>query len=454
MNYDIVIKNGSIVTAEATYHADLGIRGERIAAIGHDLEGAQVIDATDKFVTPGAVDTHVHLSLDLGGGLVSSDDFFTGTRAAALGGTTCVIPFVHPEAEESMLQALERRRAEGDPQVVIDYAFHMNIGPHHLDRLHEVRAVAEAGISTYKLYMAYGYRLDDAGLWRALEAVRDMNGLPVVHAENWEIITALIARHLAEGHTHPRWHPRSRPAIMESEAAGRVIDLATYVGVPVLIFHVGNIETTKRIAAARARGLPVYGETCPQYLFLTDKAFEADGVAAAYPICAPPLRGEHDRLYLWEALARDELQLVSTDHCPWTHAQKEHGYAQNFSKVPGGVPSIEMRFAALYSYGVLGGHFSLNRWVDLCCTTPARLHHLATKGTLAPGYDADIVIFDPAACRALSAETLHENCDWTPYNGLDIQGWPQTVFSRGRVVVQDGKFVGEKGAGRFIPRYT
>ncbi|RMF82919.1 MAG: dihydropyrimidinase [Chloroflexi bacterium] len=451
MTYDLVIQNGTIVTATTTYKADVGITGERIAAIGERLSGKQVVDATGKLVTPGAVDVHVHLALDLGPGLVSSDDFFTGTRAAAFGGTTTVISFVHPEPDESMMAALMRRRAEADPDVVIDYAFHSNIGPHHIDRLDELKAVAAAGITTYKLYMAYGLRLDDAQLLLALEAIGDVGGLPVVHAENWDVIQTLVARNVAAGRLTPHWHPRSRPALTEAESVSRVIDLATYVGVPVHIFHVGCSASVERIVAARARGLPVTGETCPQYLFLTDAAYDQPGLEGTFPVCAPPLRPEADRLAMWDALKRDALQIVTTDHAPFTSEQKSRGL-HDFSKIPGGVPSIEMRFAAVYSGGVREGYFSLNRWVDVCCTTPATLCHLDRKGHIAVGYDADLVIFDTEKTVTLSTDTLHEHCDWTPYAGLTIHGWPQTTISRGRVIVHDGAFFGERGQGRFIER--
>ncbi len=453
MTYDLVIKNGTIVTAEATYTADIGIRGERIAAIGEGLSGTRELDAAGKLVTPGAVDVHVHLALNLGGGLVSCDDWFTGTRAAAFGGTTTIVDFVHPEAGETLAQAYDLRRAEADPQTTIDYALHMALGPAQIPQLGDLPQIVERGITTFKLYLAYGYCLKDGELLQALEAIRDVGGLPVVHAENWDVITTLIRRHVAAGRTEPRWHPRSRPAPLEAEAAGRVIDLAAWVGVPVHIFHIGCREVVQRVAAARAKGLPVYGETCPQYLFLTEAAYDAPGVAGALPVCAPPLRTETDQDVLWAALAQDVLQLVTTDHCPFTTEQKARGL-QDFSRIPGGVPSIEARFPLLYTYGVRAGRISLNRWVDLCCTTPARLHHLERKGALAVGCDADIVIFDPNQTVTLSTGTLHENVDWTPYNGFTAQGWPSVTIQRGAVLVDNGSFHGQAGQGRYVARKT
>jgi dihydropyrimidinase len=450
MTYDLVIKNCTIITADTTYIADVGISGERIAAIGQSLVGQREIDASGKLVTPGAIDIHVHLQMPIGS-FVSADDFFTGTRAAAWGGTTTIIDFVEAEPNESLLGALATRRAEADERVVIDYGLHMTIAPPDLDKLDELPAVFEAGCSSFKLYMAYGFRLDDGQLLQALEAVRDVGGLPVVHAENWDVICTLVNRNLAQGHIEPRWHPRSRPTLTEGEAAGRLIDLATLAGTPVHIFHVSCASVVERIAAARQRGLPVTGETCPQYLLLTDELFDRPGVDGALPVCSPPLRTEADQAQLWTALANDTLQLVTTDHCPFTRADKATGL-DDFSHIPGGVPSIEGRFSLLYAYGVQQRRFSVNRWVDICSTTPARLLGLENKGAIVVGYDADLVIFDPERAVALSTETLHENVDWTPYAGLAAKGWPAVTISRGQILVENGEFLGQAGQGQFVRR--
>lgn len=448
--FDLVIKNGTIVTAEAVYPADVGIQGERIAALGQELRGEREIDATGKLVTPGAIDVHVHLQMPIGD-FVSADDFFTGTRAAALGGTTTVIDFVEPEAEQTMLDALAARRAEADVRVVIDYGLHMTIGPNEMGKLKQVTAAAGAGCASFKLYMAYDLRLDDGQLFQALEAVRDAGALPIVHAENWDVICTLIARNLAAGRTEPRWHPRSRPASMEGEAAGRIIDLATLAGTPLYVFHVSCGDVVERIAAAQLRGLPVYGETCPQYLLLTDSLFDRPGVEGAFPVCSPPLRSQADQSQLWAALAQDKLQVVSTDHCPFSREDKASGLG-DFSRIPGGVPSIEARFPAMYAYGVRTDRFSIGRWVDICCTTPARLFGLTRKGIIAAGYDADLVVFDPKQQVKLSAETLHENVDWTVYDDLEVTGWPLITISRGELIAENGKFYGQPGRGRFVAR--
>lgn len=451
MGYDLVIKNGTLVTASTTYPADIGLKGERIAAIGQDLTGSQVIDATGKLVTPGAVDIHVHLQMPIGA-FVSTDDFFFGTQAAAFGGTTTIIDFVERRPDETMVQAIAARRALADPKVVIDYGLHMTIGPAEIDLLDQVPAAYAAGCLSFKLYMAYGLCLSDGQLWRALRAIAAVGGLPVVHAENWSVITSLIAENLAAGRTEPRWHPRSRPALMEGEAVGRVIAIGELAGARLHIFHVTSPAAVAQIAAARARGLPVSGETCPQYLFLTDELFDRPGVEGALPVCSPPIRDLATQAELWQALADGQLQLVTTDHCPFTRPEKATGL-EDYSRIPGGVPSIEMRFPSLYSAGVRSGRLSLNQWVDLCCTTPARLAGLTGKGDLRPGYDADLVIFDPDQEQVLSPTTLHEQAGWTPYEGLVVTGWPAITISRGEVIVERGVFLAQPGRGRFAPRH-
>jgi dihydropyrimidinase len=452
MDYDLVIKNGTLVTATNSYPAEIGIRGEKIAAIGQNLSGARELDAGGKYVIPGGVDIHVHMNLALSSGYTSSDTFYTGTKAAAFGGTTAIVEFVEPRPEESLPDALASRRRLADAEVVVDYGLHMTIGPGDIAKLDQIAATYDAGCATFKLYMAYGLRLDDGQLMLALAAIKEAGGLAVVHAENWDVISTLVEKNLSLGRTAPHWHPRSRPPLLEGEAAGRVIDIATYVGAPLHIFHVSCAETADQITAARNRGLPVTGETCPQYLFLTWDAYDAPGVEGALPVCAPPLRAQSDQDALWRALGEGHLQLVSTDHCPFLLAEKERGWKEDFSRIPGGVPGVEMRLSAVYSGGVRQGRLSLNQWVDLCCTTPARVAGFQNKGDLAIGYDADLVIFDPDQKITLSPATLHENVDWTPYQGKEIQGWPAVTISRGEIVVERGEFLGEAGRGRFVAR--
>jgi dihydropyrimidinase len=281
--------------------------------------------------------------------------------------------------------------------------------------------------------------------------VRDTGGLPVIHAENWDTILTLIAENLAHGRTTPHWHPRSRPALFEAEATGRIIDLATFIGVPVHIFHVSCAAAVERIAAARKRGLLVTGETCPQYLFLTQALYDQSGVEGTLPVCSPPIREQHEQEALWQALCQGHLQAITTDHCPFTRTEKATGLA-DYSRIPGGVPSIEMRFAAIYSRGVHSGLLTPQQWVQLCCTTPAQLAGLETKGHIAPGYDADLVIFDPDAEHTITIDSLHETADWTPYSGLTLHGRPQATLVRGQLVVANGEVRVEAGYGRYVHR--
>lgn len=450
MTYDLVIKNGMIVTGEMTAVSDVAIQGETIAAIGRDLRGKRVIEAAGKLVTPGAVDIHVHMQMPIGN-FVSSDDFFTGTRAAALGGTTAIVDFVEPRAEEPLVHALDERRALADPRVVIDYGLHMTLGPNEISKLDQVPAAYAAGCGSFKLYMAYGLRLNDGQMLQALQAIANVNGTAVVHAENWDVICTLVDRNLAAGHTSPHWHPRSRPAPFEGEAVSRVVELTSYTGARVHIFHITCEEAVQQLSAGRRRGLPMTGETCPQYLLLTQDAYDAPGVLGALPVCAPPIRDKQSQEALWRALSSGDLQVVATDHCPFTTAEKATGL-DNFSKIPGGVPSVESRFALLYSFGVCTGRLSLKQWVSACCTAPAEVAGFKNKGRILPGYDADLVIFDPQHEIALSSTSLHEQVDWTPYDGITLHGWPETTLSRGEIIVEAGQFIAVPGRGRFVAR--
>ena len=452
--YDLVIRNGTVVTADAVFPADVAVTGETIAVLGQDLHGRREIDAADRYVIPGGIDVHVHLEMPIGR-FTSTDDFYHGTRAAAFGGTTAIVDFVETRPDETMLDALAARQAKAHDKAVIDYGLHMTIGPTDIAKLDQVRGVREAGCGSFKLYMAYGLRLTDGELLLALEAVKDAGALPVVHAENWDVITTLIRRNLAAGRASPHWHPRSRPPELEAEAAGRVIDIAAWVGTPVHIFHVSCAATVERIVAAKSRGLPVYGETCPQYLFLTDELYDRPGVAGALPVCSPPLRPAADGAALRRALAAGALDLISTDHCPFTAAEKASGLG-DYSQIPGGVPSIESRMAlayeALVNEATGDKTAALRRWVDVCAATPARLFGFSRKGQLLPGYDADIVLFDSAATGIITPKLLHETAGWTPYEGLALHGRPVLTISRGEVIVDGDQWLGASGRGRFVAR--
>jgi dihydropyrimidinase len=450
---DLVITGGTLVTAAETVQADLGIAGQKIVAIGHGLQGARRLDASGRLVLPGAVDPHVHLDIEAGG-TRSSDDFETGTIAAACGGTTTIIDFVEPELGGSLVAGLEARLAQAENKAVVDYALHMTLRRGDAQTLNQVPEAIRAGCTSFKTYMTYpGFRLSDADLLAALEAVRAAGGLVLVHAENDAVLEHRRQAYLAAGHTAPAFHPRSRPVPVEAEAIERALALAEVAGCPLYVVHTSTGRGADAIARARDRGQRAYGETCPQYLVLTDALYHQPGFEGAKFVCSPPLRPPDNPPALWRHLAEGGLQTVGTDHCPFFYAgQKDLGRA-DFTKIPNGLPGIEARLALLYTLGVTQGRLSLTRWVEVCCTAPAQVFGLyPRKGTLMPGSDADVVIFDPERKVTLSRQVLHERVDYTPYDGLALQGYPVLTIARGEVIVADGDYVGRRGRGQFLKR--
>lgn len=450
---DLVIRGGTIVTASEVYQADIGIEGERIAAIAHRLEGPRVLDATAKYVLPGAIDAHVHLELAVGE-LTSSDDFATGTIAAACGGTTTVIDFAQSTRRRSLRDTLAERLGIAEGKAVIDYGLHVSLLDAESATLAEIPHIIKMGCPSFKLYMAYeGSWLDDGQIWAILSKLAENSGLPIVHCENHHIISQLTARFQAEGKREPRYHALARPAVMEGEATGRLINLAEITKCPVYIVHVSCQEALARIQEARLRGQPVYGETCPQYLLLTAEEYLRPGFQGAKYVMSPPARRPADQKALWAALARGDLQVVSTDHCPFFYkGQKDRGL-EDFSLIPGGIPGVETRLALLYHYGVGQRRLSLQQWVAICCTNPAQIFGLLPrKGQIAVGSDADLVIFDPHQEVILQARRLHQRVDYCPYEGYILRGYPQHTISRGELIVEDGEFIGKQGRGRFLMR--
>ena len=449
--YDLVIRNGVLIYADGMVEADLAVQGEHIAAVGVGLQGHREIDAAGCYVLPGAIDPHVHLQMPLAG-LVSSDDFTTGTVAAACGGTTTFIDFVEPQPGQSMLEALALRRAEAADQVAIDFGLHMTVPTWHAtapEGLDEVPAVVEAGCLSFKMYQAYqGMILDDVALLRALTAVGEAGGRTVLHSETGPVLDYLRAEALAAGHTEPIWHAYTRPAPLEASAVHRAAELADLASCPLYIFHVGCQESVEAILQARRRRIDIWGETCPQYLLLNAEE-HLGGLSGELYVCAPPLRTVEDNRTLWQALAQDAMQVVSTDHCPWTAEEKQQ---PDFTRIPGGVPSIEARLALVHHFGVNQGLLTRERWVEVCSTNAARWMGLTRKGRLSPGCDADIVIFDPERTKYIAPDTLHEAAGWTPYEGIEVSGWPRTVLLRGKVIVEDEQYIGAPGDGKFVER--
>ncbi|MCL4459206.1 MAG: dihydropyrimidinase [Chloroflexi bacterium] len=448
---DTLIRNGLIVTASECYTGDIAIEAGKIVQIGTGLEGAdEIIDATGKYVFPGAIDVHVHLEMP-SGALVTSDDFFSGTVAAAHGGTTCIIDFATQERGKPLSQAIATRRAVADSKTVIDYALHLEIIEVNERVLAEINELVKSGYPSFKLYMAYEeIMLQQDDLLSVLNQLAESGGIPMVHTENAWYIRQKVRRLLSKGKTATAYHPLSRPPEGEAEAAGRIILAGELVGCPVYIAHVSCSETLAKITAAQHNGLMVFAETCPQYLLLSSACF--DEPEPERYVCSPPLRDPSHQEHLWPGLARGNLQVVSTDHCSWwLRGQKDQ--AENFTQIPGGLPGIETRLPLLYTFGVRTGHLSLNRLAAVTSTNPAKIFGLfPQKGTIMPGSDADLVIFDPHREVRLTAESLHQRVDHNPYAHLTVRGYPSVTLSRGRVIVRDGHFLGEPGMGRFLLR--
>jgi dihydropyrimidinase len=452
----LLIKNGIVVTATDIYEGDVFVDGEKIAAIGSSLKmnADRVIDAKRKYVLPGGIDVHTHLDMPFGG-TTSADDFESGTVAAAHGGTTCVVDFAIQYKGQTLHHAWETWMKKAERKAAIDYGFHMIITELTDQVEEEMDALVRQGVTSFKLFMAYPgvFMLDDASIFRALLRTGRNGGTICMHAENGGVIDVLVKKALAEGKTAPKYHALTRPARAEAEATHRAIALAEIADVPIYIVHLSAAEALEMVTEARDRGLPAFAETCPQYLFLSYDNYEEPGFEGAKYVMSPPLRPKETQERLWRGLAFNDLQAVSTDHCPFCMKEQKVLGKGDFSKIPNGAPGIETRMSLVYDGGVRPGRISLNRFVELTSTSPAKIFGLfPRKGTIAPGSDADIVVFDPEKKVRLSAKTLHMKVDYNPYEGREAVGATDTVISRGRVVIDGGKFVGRAGSGSFIKR--
>ncbi len=451
--FDLVIRSGVVVTEAQTCRLDVGIRDGRIVALGATLPEGPSLEVSGCYVFPGFVDPHVHLALRIAD-VTSTDDFSTGTVAAACGGVTTVLDFTGNRRGDDLPEAARARRAEAEGRLAVDLGLHLTLADASEATLAALPGLAEAGYTSAKLYMTYtGLRLDDGELLRALAACREHRILPLVHAENHDAAAYLTANLLAAGHSAPRYHPLSRPPLVEAEGAGRALALAALVDAPLYLAHVTCRETLQALAQARARGQRVVAETCPQYLALTTDRFEQPGFEAAKFVCTPPLRPPGHQDALWAALAEDDLQVVSTDHCPWSYGlEKQRGRA-SFASIPNGLPGIETRIPLLYGLGVAQGRLSLERFVRVCAAEPARALGLyPRKGTVAVGADADLAIMDPAGTTVLRADSLHQRVDYCPFEGWTLPGRLVATVARGQVIVREGQFVGELGRGQFLAR--
>jgi dihydropyrimidinase len=457
MRFDTLIRGGAIVTATDTYLSDVGIVDGKISVIGLNLpaEGAgKVIDAREMLVMPGGIDVHTHLDMPFGG-TTSADDFESGTVAAAYGGTTTLIDFAIQYKGQTLRHAFDTWMKKADGKAVIDYSFHCIITDIAGAQLDEMKAFVREGVPTFKLFMAYPgvFMLDDASIFKAMGVAADSGGMICMHAENGGAIDVIVQRALAEGKRAPKYHALTRPVTAEAEATSRAIALAEMAGTPVYIVHLSCNEALEKVREARDRGLRVYAETCPQYLYLSLENMDGPGFDGAKYVFTPPLREKWHQEKLWQGLAKDDLQVVSTDHCPFCMKEQKELGKDDFTKIPNGGPGIEHRVSLVYSGGVHGGKFSANRFVQLVSTAPAKLFGLyPRKGTVAVGSDADLIVFDADEQQTISVKTHHMRVDYSMFEGTRVKGVTKTVLSRGRVIVENGKFVGKVGAGEFLKR--
>jgi dihydropyrimidinase len=457
--YELVIRGGTVCTASDTIRCDVGISGGVVQALGRGLTGTKTIDADGLLVLPGGIDSHVHLAQPSGHGIVMADDFEAGTASAACGGNTTVMPFALQPRGQSLRAAVQdyHRLAEGN--CYVDHSFHMIISDAS-DRVlgQELPALVRDGYTSFKIFMTYDdLKLNDREILGVLSVARDEGALVMVHAENDDAIKFMAERLEAAGRTQPYGHAISRPAVVEREATHRAISFAELVDVPIVIVHVSGRGSMEQIRWACERNLKIYGETCPQYLVLTENDLDREGMEGAKFVCSPPPRDTDSQEACWQGLEQGVFQLFSSDHCPFRFegpdGKQRHGADAKFTWIPNGIPGVETRLPILFSEGVSKGRISINTFVALTSTNHARMYGLyPRKGTIAVGCDADIVLWDPQRRETIRQEILNHGCDYTPYEGLEVTGWPVTTILRGEVVAKDGKVVGAKGYGTYLRR--
>jgi len=457
----ILISGGTVVSPTGTQAAEVLVDGERIVALAaprSDLansfaEGARRVDASGRLVIPGAVDVHTHMEMPFGG-TSSADTFATGTRAAAWGGTTTIVDFAIQRKGETLRSGLDAWHQKAEGQCAIDYGFHMIVSDVNEQTCKEMDQLVGEGVTSFKLFMAYPgvFYSTDGEILKAMQQARDSAATVMMHAENGIAIDVLVAQALSRGETAPRFHGLTRPDRLEAEATGRAIALAQVAGAPVYIVHLSTTGALEAVAEARDQGQNAFAETCPQYLFLSADDLAREGFEGAKYVCSPPLRAREHQANLWRGLRTNDLSVVSTDHCPFCFKEQKELGTGDFSKIPNGIPGVEHRVDLTFQ-GVLAGEITMARWVEVNSTTPARMFGLYPhKGVLAPGSDADIVVYDPAAKQRISAATHHMSVDYSAYEGKEVTGRVGTVLSRGQFVIDAGQYVGSEGHGKFLIR--
>lgn len=455
---NIVLRNGTVVTAVDQYRADVGIRGEQVVAIGQDLPaGAREIDASDKLLLPGGIDSHCHVEQRSSAGIVCADDFYTASVSAAFGGTTTIIPFAAQHRGDSLRDVVNAYHQCAGPKAIIDYAFHLIVTdptPQVLGQ--ELPALVSEGYTSLKVYMTYELlKLSDYEILDVLASARREGAMVMVHAENHDVIRWLTNRLLDAGHRAPRYHAIAHARLAEGEATHRAINLSELLDVPLLVVHVSAEEAIDEIRSAQTKGLRIYGETCPQYLFMTAADMDRDDMEGAMYCCSPPPRDVEAQEAVWRGLANGTFQVMSSDHAPYrfdASGKLANGPDASFNQIAMGVPGLELRLALLYSEGVRKGRIDIHQFVALTSTNAAKIYGLhPRKGTIAVGSDADIAIWDPQHEFVVDHDMLHDNAGYTPYAGRRITGWPSMVLSRGRVVIDDGELNAQRGSGVFLP---
>jgi dihydropyrimidinase len=457
---DLVIRNGTVVTAEGTKRCDVGVRAGTIAALGEvPSPAARTIDASDRLVLPGGIDAHCHIAQTSSAGIDTADDFETGTRSAACGGTTTIVPFAAQHRGQSLRDVVAAYHERARHRALVDYAFHLIVSdptPAVLDE--DLPALVAEGCTSLKIYMTYdSLRLDDRQLLAVLTAARRLGAMVMVHAENHDLIAWQTSQLLETGCSAPKFHALAHSAAAENEATHRAVMLAEAVGVPLLVVHVSNGDAAEHIRKARARGARIHGETCPQYLFLTADDMDRPGFEGAKYMCSPPPRDAAAQQSLWQRLQDGTIEVFSSDHAPYRYddprGKKLFGEDASFDKIINGLPGIELRMPLLFSAGVHENKLSLEQFVAVTATNPARIYGLfPRKGAIAIGSDADLAIWDPAREVTVTADVLHDNMDYTPYEGRRVRGWPVCTISRGDIVCDLDGVYAEPGRGCFLPR--